>query len=100
MPSKIQWLSANFRTFCVQQRPGTFVCIRRDWGYFWGYRADTAKGDTPNTSIRSAKGEAKADKMVDGGGLHVLVNANGSRLWRWKYRFGGAGSARLQAVCG
>ena len=42
-----------------------------------------------DTSIRNAKGEAKAYKLADAGGLYVLVNPNRSRLWRWKYRFGG-----------
>lgn len=28
-------------------------------------------------------------KLSDGGGLHLLVQPNGSKLWRLKYRFGG-----------
>jgi integrase len=31
----------------------------------------------------------KPYKVADGGGLHLLVNPNGSKLWRLAYRFGG-----------
>ncbi len=42
-----------------------------------------------DTTIRNAKPAAKAYKLADGGGLFLLVNPNGSRLWRLKYRLGG-----------
>ncbi len=42
-----------------------------------------------DTAIRSAKPAAKPYKLADGGGLFVLVNPNGSRLWRLKYRVEG-----------
>jgi integrase len=39
--------------------------------------------------IRSAKAAEKAIKLFDSGGLYLLVNPNGSRWWRLKYRYGG-----------
>jgi len=39
--------------------------------------------------IKNAKPKEKAYKLSDGGGLHVLVAPNGSKLWRLKYRIGG-----------
>lgn len=42
-----------------------------------------------DTAIRAAKPAEKPYKLADGGGLHLLINPGGSRLWRLKYRFGG-----------
>lgn len=39
------------------------------------------------TSIKNARAEAKPLKLFDGGGLYLLVNPNGSRWWRFKYRY-------------
>lgn len=39
--------------------------------------------------IRNAKTGSKPTKLSDGGGLFLLLNPNGSRWWRFKYRFGG-----------
>jgi hypothetical protein len=39
--------------------------------------------------IRAAKAVDKPLKLFDGGGLFLLVNPNGSRWWRFKYRYGG-----------
>jgi len=39
------------------------------------------------TAVRNAKPGAKPVKIFDGGGLFLLVNPNGSRWWRFKYRF-------------
>jgi integrase len=39
--------------------------------------------------IRSAKAAEKPIKLFDGDGLYLLVNPNGSRWWRLKYRFAG-----------
>jgi hypothetical protein len=36
-----------------------------------------------------AQSKPKPYKLFDGGGLFLLVNPNGSKLWRLKYRFGG-----------
>lgn len=42
-----------------------------------------------DTSVRAAKRSAKPYKVSDGGGLYLLVNPNGSRWWRLKYRVNG-----------
>ncbi len=42
-----------------------------------------------DTSIRNARSRERPYKISDGGGLHLLVDPGGSRLWRLKYRFGG-----------
>ena len=36
--------------------------------------------------IQNAKPEAKPYKLADGGGLFLLIQPNGSKLWRLKYR--------------
>ena len=45
----------------------------------------------PLTDIqpRTAKPKEKPYKLSDGGGLHLLVNPNGSKYWRMGYRFAG-----------
>ena len=40
-------------------------------------------------AIRAAKPREKPYKLSDGGGLHLLVQPSGGKLWRLKYRFGG-----------
>ncbi len=42
-----------------------------------------------DASIRSAKPSEKPYKRAAGGGLYLLINPNGSRWWRFKYRLGG-----------
>ncbi|MGA7328003.1 MAG: integrase arm-type DNA-binding domain-containing protein [Rhodomicrobium sp.] len=42
-----------------------------------------------DAAVRNAKPKAKAYKLSDGAGLHLLVTPNGSRLWRFRYRFDG-----------
>lgn len=41
------------------------------------------------STIRSAKPKAKPYKLSDGKGLFLLVNKNGSKWWRFSYRFNG-----------
>lgn len=38
--------------------------------------------------IKSAKPRAKAYKLADAGGLYLLVQPSGSKLWRYKFRIG------------
>ena len=47
------------------------------------------RGALTDTSARQAKATEKAYKLTDGNGLYLMVNPNGSKLWRWKYRTGG-----------
>ena len=70
------------------------------WGYDRGY-FDTPVWEIPPMKltirqIDTQKPRDKAFKLSDGGGLYLLVNPNGSRYWRLKYRF--AGKEKLLAV--
>jgi Arm DNA-binding domain len=38
-------------------------------------------------AIENAKPRDKPFIVTDGNGLHLLVNSNGSKLWRLRYRF-------------
>ena len=40
-------------------------------------------------SVKNAAPRAKTYKLTDGQGLIALVNPNGSKWWRLRYRFGG-----------
>lgn len=40
-------------------------------------------------ALRNAKPRDMPYKLFDGGGLHLLVNPSGSRIWRLAYRFAG-----------
>ncbi len=42
-----------------------------------------------DAKIRNAKPGAKKTKLFDGGGLYLLVQPNGSKLWRWDYYLNG-----------
>lgn len=42
-----------------------------------------------DTACRNAKGRDRPYKLSDSNGLYLLVNPNGSRLWRQKYRYQG-----------
>src|SRR5215467_7363576 len=42
-----------------------------------------------DTTVRNARPSAKPRKLSDGGGLHVLIQPTGSKLWRLAYRFAG-----------
>jgi len=39
--------------------------------------------------VRNAKPAARPIKLSDAGGLHLLIQPHGSKLWRLAYRFGG-----------
>lgn len=39
--------------------------------------------------VKNAKPKEKPYKLADGRGLYLLVNPNGSKLWKLKYRFAG-----------
>ena len=42
-----------------------------------------------DTACKAAKPQAKPYKLSDGGGLVLLINANGSKWWRLRYKFDG-----------
>ncbi len=39
--------------------------------------------------VKTAKPKEKPYKLADGGGMYLLINTNGSKYWRMKYRFAG-----------
>ncbi|MEQ1613687.1 MAG: integrase arm-type DNA-binding domain-containing protein [Hyphomicrobiaceae bacterium] len=39
--------------------------------------------------ITAARPKEKPYKLADGGGLHLLVQPNGNKFWRFRYEFGG-----------
>jgi hypothetical protein len=39
--------------------------------------------------VRKAKPSVKPRKLSDGGGLHILIQPTGGKLWRLSYRFAG-----------
>ena len=39
--------------------------------------------------VKTAKPKEKPYKLSDGGGMYLLINTNGSKYWRMKYRFAG-----------
>ncbi len=41
------------------------------------------------TAVKQAKAKEKPYKLSGGKGMFLLVNPNGSKYWRFKYRFGG-----------
>ena len=36
--------------------------------------------------VKTAKPKDKPYKLADGGGMYLLINTNGSKYWRMKYR--------------
>lgn len=42
-----------------------------------------------DTTVRKAKAEEKPYKLSDEKGLYLLINPNGAKLWRYKYRVDG-----------
>ena len=42
-----------------------------------------------DTKVRSAKPQGKEYTLVDGDGMFLLVHPNGSKYWRFRFRFGG-----------
>ena len=40
-------------------------------------------------SVENAKARATPYKLSDGKGLHLFIQPNGSKLWRFRYRFAG-----------
>jgi len=42
-----------------------------------------------NTQVKNAKPDSRPYKLADGEGMFLLVNPNGGKYWRLKYRYGG-----------
>ena len=69
-----------------------------DLGVYLGVSFTDGASPMPlsDIKIRTAKPAHKPYKLFDGGGLFLLVNPNGSKLWRQKYRY--LGKERLHAI--
>ncbi len=50
-----------------------------------------------DSAIKAAKPAAKPYKLSDSQGLYLLINPNGSKLWRLKYRMAGKRNSCLSA---
>jgi integrase len=46
-------------------------------------------GKLTATRVKQTKGQSKPVKLPDGGGLYLLVKPNGSKYWRYDYRYAG-----------
>lgn len=78
--------------------PPKTACSRSNAGANLGAKTNTGPQEPPtgdwsvvltDAKIRAAAPRAKAWKLFDGGGLHLLIHPNGSRYWRLKYRIHG-----------
>ena len=87
----------NLSQFQHVNEPDPFGRVRRDplasspfAGIFVGTRREP-RGAIPtcSASVRAAKPGAKPVKLSDSGGLYLLVQPHGSKLWRLAYRFNG-----------
>ena len=71
------------RSDCIQRKSGAHLgayLVRQEKSPQVPFSALAAKNFQP---------QAKAYKKADEGGLFLLVNPNGSKYWRLKYRFDG-----------
>ena len=48
-----------------------------------------AKNKLTESAVKEAKPTTKQFKLSDGGGLYLLVHSNGSKYWRFDFRFDG-----------
>src|SRR5262249_34430384 len=78
----------------ITQRPGSplsvairVICWYRCWYSKGARRLDTNM--LSDARVRNAKSGARPIKLSDAGGLHLLVQPHGSKLWRMAYRFDG-----------
>jgi integrase len=68
------------------------VAIQKICWYHCWYSGGGRKHDTnmlTEARVRSAKPGARPLKLSDAAGLHLLIQPNGSKLWRLAYRFAG-----------
>lgn len=55
----------------------------------WIHQKPEDVGALTDVKVKTAKPKEKPYKLADGGGMYLLINANGSKYWRMKYRFAG-----------
>ena len=64
-----------------------------NWGYDPSLRGRILRAvhmALTDLRLKTAQPAAKPYHLTDGHGLFLVVHPNGSKLWRWKYRFHGA----------
>ncbi|MNZ46552.1 putative prophage CPS-53 integrase [compost metagenome] len=68
------------------------------WGPVWGLlwfglkkapNAEAKDMSLTDSAIKAAKPQEKPYKLSDAHGLYLLINPNGSKLWKFKYRIAG-----------
>jgi Arm DNA-binding domain len=52
-----------------------------------------------DAKLKNAKPADKPYKLTDGGGLFILIQPTGGKLWRYKYRFAGKEKRLALGVC-
>ncbi|MHB1947357.1 MAG: Arm DNA-binding domain-containing protein [Gammaproteobacteria bacterium] len=75
-----------------QRNPAKAPKIQNKYGARKGAKPqdnETRPHALSNLQIKNAKPKEKAYKLADERGLYLLVNPNGSKLWKMKYRFAG-----------
>ena len=91
------WLTSAFTPKPEVSFAVGFVFRRQGWTICW-YSASTGtmrvqdhmmKNELTHTQIRDAKPTGKPYKLSDTGNLHLLVQPNGTKAWRWRFRLGG-----------
>lgn len=88
-----------FFAFYSKQVQVCLIVSGRVWGYILGYQIlKTGVYQMPltNPEISNAKSLEKPYKLADSGGLFLLIQPNGSKYWRLKYRF--VGKEKLLAL--
>lgn len=66
------------------------------WGIGNPSNLDTPTMALTDTKIKNTRPDAKAFKLADGDGLYLYITPQGSKLWRWKYRY--QGKEKLMAL--
>ena len=66
------------------------MAILEKSGYDLGYPLTHTRFFMLNdTQIRKAKPKEKPYKLTDSNGLYIVINPNGSKLWRYRFRIDG-----------
>jgi putative integrase len=80
----------NLTLLLVRYRSRQCVVILEKSGYDLGYPLIHTRFFMLNdTQIRKAKPAEKPYKLTDSNGLYIVINPNGSKLWRYRFRIDG-----------
>ena len=89
----------DLATHLVSSRSGRFRGIPIGRGYGWGYGSTNTPVLT-TLQIKSAKPAERAFKLADAGGLFLLVQPNGAKLWRLWNDWASAATRSIADVAG